>query len=359
MSIVDLARPDIRALKPYSSARLEASGGTVLLNANENPWDSLGGGINRYPDPQPPELIERLSFLYGVSPKHVLATRGSDEAIDLLVRAFCVAYEDAIIECPPCFGMYRIAAGIQGAKVIQVPLDVSDDFSLNLQGIIEQADKAKIVFLTSPNNPTGNTCGGDVVTALCERLKGKALVVVDEAYIEFSKSQSMARCVGEVDNLAVLRTLSKAYGLAGVRCGVLIGSETLVNLLRAIIPPYPLPTPTVTAALEALTDAGLNRAAQQVATIRELRSYLAESLRKQKGIKAVIEGEANFVLARVESVREVMDLTRDNGVLIRDVSHYPGLAGYVRISVGTQEEVETLLAITDTMPAAKVGEQHG
>lgn len=354
MSITELARPEIRALKPYSSARLEASGGTVLLNANENPWDSLGGGVNRYPDPQPPELIERLSFLYGVSPKHILATRGSDEAIDLLVRAFCIAYQDAIIECPPCFGMYRIAAGIQAAKVIPVPLDPDNHFSLDLPGIIEQADRAKIVFLTSPNNPTGNIYGGDEVTALCERLKGRALVVVDEAYIEFSKSQSMARCVGEVENLAVLRTLSKAYGLAGVRCGVLIGSESLVGLLRAIIPPYPLPTPTVTAALEALTDSGLKTAAQQVATIRDLRAYLAKGLQKQAGILNVIEGEANFVLARVDDVPGLIAATQRKGILIRDVSHYPGLTGYVRVSVGTREEIDALLAITKELAAQEL-----
>ncbi len=226
MSVLDLARPEIRALKPYSSARMEASGGSVLLNANESPWPAvMAGGIalNRYPDPQPDELIRALADLYGVAPARVLAGRGSDEAIDLLVRLFCRAGQDAVAICPPTFGMYAVSAAIQGAAIVEVPL--RGDFSLDADALLAHVDaNVKIVFLCSPNNPTGNLVPLATISHIVATLAGRAIVVVDEAYIEFAGTSSAATLLDRYDNLAVLRTLSKAHALAAARIGVAAGS---------------------------------------------------------------------------------------------------------------------------------------
>ncbi|HXD38115.1 MAG TPA: aminotransferase class I/II-fold pyridoxal phosphate-dependent enzyme, partial [Rhodanobacter sp.] len=254
MSVLDLARPDIRAMQPYSSARMEASGGKVFLNANESPWKSLGDdlGCNRYPDPQPAALIDTLAALYGVQRDQLLVGRGSDEAIDLLVRAFCRAGEDAILIQPPTFGMYAVCAHIQNAAVIEVAL--AADFALDVDAVLAAVTPAvKLVFICSPNNPTGQTVPRAAVERLVQALAGRAVLVVDEAYVEFAEADSVADLIGQYDNLAILRTLSKAWALAGARVGTLLAHADVIALLRRIMPPYPLPLPCVAAALAALS----------------------------------------------------------------------------------------------------------
>jgi len=216
--IQDLARPDIVALKPYEHASWEPT--LERLHANELPWrmlgDDSGAGLNRYPEPQPHELVSRLEELYGAAPKTLLVGRGSDEAIDLLVRAFCRAGQDSVVVCPPTFGMYAVSARIQGAKVVAVPLRAERGFALEEQELLDRGTAdVKLVFLCSPNNPTGNLLDEATVLRIAERLAGRALVVVDEAYLEFSSAPSLSRHVARLPNLAILRTLSKAYGLPG------------------------------------------------------------------------------------------------------------------------------------------------
>jgi len=217
MSVLDLARADIRAMQPYSSARMEASGGRILLNANESAWLPFGddgSGCNRYPDPQPAMLVDTLARLYGVKPEQLLVGRGSDEAIDLLVRAFCRAGQDAILIQPPTFGMYSVCARIQGAAVIEVPL--AQDFRLDVDAVLAAMTPAvKLVFVCTPNNPTGQAIAAAEVERLAQALVGRALLVIDEAYVEFADAPSLAALVDRHEHVAILRTLSKAWALAG------------------------------------------------------------------------------------------------------------------------------------------------
>jgi histidinol-phosphate aminotransferase len=262
MSIETLARPDIVAMRPYSSARKEAPGEGVLLNANEAPWSLLEGSdwearLNRYPEPQPAELVKRLAGLYGVPAEQVLVTRGSDEGIDLLTRVFCRAGQDAILQSPPTFGMYRIAAQAQGAGIVSVARSEADGFQLREQELIaalEADNRIRLVFLTSPNNPTGDVVDPLFLEQLLERARDRAVVVIDEAYAEFCRQSSAADLVSSYPNLVVLRTLSKAWAAAGLRCGVVLAQPGLLALLRRIIAPYPLPSPVTAMALRMLRD---------------------------------------------------------------------------------------------------------
>ena len=345
MSAVDLARPEIRALKPYSSARMEASGGSVLLNANESPWPAVMGGtgaLNRYPDPQPVELVRRLASLYGVEPEQVLVGRGSDEAIDLLVRAFCRAGRDAVVISPPTFGMYGVSAGIQDAGVIEVPLRA--DFSLDVDALHESAtDRVKLVFVCSPNNPTGNLVPLDAIAQLAAALTDRALVVVDEAYIEFAAAPSATALLTRHDNLVVLRTLSKAHALAAARVGTLLAHADIVELLRRILAAYPLPAPCVEAALAALTPPALAATRVRVAGLLEAREPLARALAALPGVLEVFPSSANFLLVRCSDALGVYRRLLAAGVVVRDVSHHAALADCLRITIGSDEDHRHLL----------------
>ncbi|HEX7374360.1 MAG TPA: aminotransferase class I/II-fold pyridoxal phosphate-dependent enzyme, partial [Steroidobacteraceae bacterium] len=245
-SVLSLARPDILQLQPYQHATWDPS--LERMHANEMPWRAQGdnsvAGLNRYPEPQPKALVERMALLYGVPAASVLVGRGSDEAIDLLVRAFCRAGEDSVVITPPTFGFYKVAAKIQGAQVVEVPL-LRPGFQLDTEAVIAAGRRAKIVFLCSPNNPTGNLLDEGAMLRVCRELAGTALVCIDEAYIEFAGRPSLAARLGEFPNLVLLRTLSKAYALAGARLGTLLASEEIVGLLKRIIPPYAIPASTV------------------------------------------------------------------------------------------------------------------
>lgn len=338
MSIVDLARPEIRALAPYSSARMEASGGAILLNANESPWAPLDGdGLNRYPDPQPRALVERLATLYGVDAAKVLVGRGSDEAIDLLVRAFCGAGRDAIVVSPPTFGMYAVAANIQGAAVIAAPL--GDDFALDTDALLAAVTPAvKLVFVCTPNNPTGNVVDLSTIERIAAALAGRALVVVDEAYAEFAGTASAATLLDRCDNIAVLRTLSKAYALAGARVGALVARAEVVALLRKIIAPYPLPQTSVDAALRATDADGVALTRRRVATLVAERERLRALLPSLPGVRGVLPSFANFLTVRFDNLRGVYGALLAAGIVVRDVGRYPGLAECLRISIGTPDE---------------------
>jgi histidinol-phosphate aminotransferase len=346
MSILDLARPEIRALKPYSSARMEASGGSVLLNANESPWPAVmigGAALNRYPDPQPQILIERLAALYAVAPAQVLVGRGSDEAIDLLVRAFCRAGRDAVLICPPTFGMYAVSAGIQGAAIVEVPL--RDDFSLDADALLARVDaNVKIVFLCSPNNPTGNLVPLGTIDVIAATLRDRALVVVDEAYIEFAGTASAATLLDRYDNLVVLRTLSKAHALAAARVGTLLAHAEVVALLRRILPAYPLPSPCVDAALAALTREALAATRVRAAGLVEARERLARAFAHSSELRGVLPSAANFIVVRCADADSLYQRLLAAGIVVRNVSRYPGMTGCLRISVGSPADHLRLLA---------------
>jgi histidinol-phosphate aminotransferase len=348
--VLALARPDILALQPYQHAKWEPS--LERMHANEMPWraqgDNTQAGLNRYPEPQPRALVERMARLYGVSPVRVLVGRGSDEAIDLLVRAFCRAGEDQVVITPPTFGFYKVAARIQGAGVIEVPL-AGDTFALDLPAVLEAGRHAKIVFLCSPNNPTGNLLDESAMLALCHALADHALVCVDEAYIEFASRASLTMRLDEFPNLVVLRTLSKAYALAGARLGTLIAGEDIVSLLRRIIPPYAIPASTVEQVL-ALTEAPQRAmAADRIRTLLDEREKAGRRLAAMHCVVRVHPSDANFLLVQFRDARVALQAGKDVGLLVRDFSTAPGLADCLRISIGTPEQNERLLAALECL----------
>ena len=344
--VTELARADIVALRVYEHAAWRPE--LQRLHANELPWDPSGRdareGLNRYPQPQPRALLERLAELYGVSPASVLLGRGSDEAIDLLCRAFCRAGMDAVLVCPPTFGMYSVSARIQGAAVIEVPLLAERGFALDEQQVLERCTaRTKLLFLCSPNNPTGNLLEEAAVLRLAAALAGRALVVLDEAYLEFSGRASLARRLAEFPNLAVLRTLSKAYGLAGARCGALLADPEVIALLRKIIPPYAIPRLTADAALARLAPGALATLQPQLATLLAERSRLQRELPALRAVRRVWPSDANFILAEFEDAGDALERAAAAGLLVRDARGYPGLGRALRISIGTPEQNTRLL----------------
>ncbi len=344
--ILQLARPDILSLQPYQHAAWEPS--LERMHANEMPWrangDSTAAGLNRYPEPQPAELIEHLAALYGVAPEQVLAGRGSDEGIDLLVRAFCRAGQDSVLICPPTFGMYKVSARIQGAGVVEVPLVKEHNFALDADAVLAAwREDIKIVFVCSPNNPTGGLADHAAIERLCERLANRALVVVDEAYIEFARTDSLVAWLGRFPNLVVLRTLSKAYALAGARCGALLAHPDIVSLLARVITPYSLPTQTIESVLR-FTDATHRADAQQrIDTLLRERDRLAEQLPQNPLVRRVWPSDANFLLVECVDADRVLRAAAAVGLIIRDPRSQLSLENCLRISVGSPEQNERLI----------------
>lgn len=347
MDPLTLARPEILRLAPYRSARREAAIAPVLLNANESPQARPGlCGLNRYPEPRPRALIAALAAHYGVRPECVLATRGSDEGIDLLLRAFCNAGRDAVLICPPTFGYYAVSAAVQGATVVEVPLR-RPGYGLDLAGIARALEErpVKLIFLCSPNNPTGTMLAEEDVEAVLGLASGRCLVVLDEAYIEFSDRVSHAWQLDRMPQLVVLRTLSKAHGLAGARVGALLADPRVVSLLERILAPYPLPAPSVAAALAALADRVWLE--QNLRYLRRAREALAAALAVRPGVLAILPSQANFIAFAVADPAAVYSRLAAGGVLVRDVSGQPGMDGFLRVSVGRPEENAAFLAALD------------
>lgn len=343
-----LARPDILTLQPYVHAVWDPS--YERLHANENPWRATGddsaAGLNRYPESPAIALHARLAELYGVNIDQVLAGRGSDEGIDLLIRSFCRAGQDSIIICPPTFGFYKVAAKVQGAGVVEVPLIRSaQGFALDHAKVLAAcAQNVKLIFLCSPGNPPGTALDASDMLALCRQLDGRALVVVDEAYIEFANRPSFANLVTQYPNLVVLRTLSKAYALAGARCGTVIADADIISLLARVIPPYAIPTSTVETVL-AVTDAiHRKQAEQRIALLLAERQRLTEQLKRSALIRHVFPSDANFLLVECIDADRVFNAAKSVGLIVRDQRSQPQCANCLRISVGAPEQNARLLS---------------
>lgn len=349
-SVLDLVRPDLRAFAGYSSARREKVTGHVWLNANESPWTSpadASGRLNRYPEPQPAALRDRLAALYGVAPERAMVTRGSDEGIDLLVRAFCRAGIDGVLIAPPCFGMYAVCARVQNAPLIEVPLiDEEDRFALDLtafEDLIAGGD-ARVVFVCSPANPTSQAVPRKDIIRLAKACAGRAVLVVDEAYAEFSTEKSVVDLIDAHPHLIVLRTLSKAHALAGARIGTVIADKDVIAVLRSLQAPYPVPAPSAKVALEALSDASLAEARARIATTLREREALRKALRSVPGVRAVYASEGNFLLARFDDADAAFERLLAAGVVVRDMRAMPQLDDALRISLGTPEENAAVVA---------------
>jgi histidinol-phosphate aminotransferase len=353
MSIEELARKNVRDLTPYQSARRLGGKGDVWLNANEFPtavsFDLSQQTLNRYPECQPKAVIENYAQYAGLKPEQVLVSRGADEGIELLIRAFCEPGQDAILFCPPTYGMYSVSAETFGVEYRTVP--ALENWQLDLQAIADKLDGVKVVYVCSPNNPTGQIINPQDFRVLLEMTRGKALVVADEAYIEFCPQATLTGWITEYPHLVVLRTLSKAFALAGLRCGFTLASEEVIALLMKVIAPYPLSTPVADIAAQALSPLGINAMRDRVAQILEERQYLITQLRDIACVEQVFDSETNYILVRLTASSAVFKSLWDQGIILRDQNKQPSLSGCLRITIGTRDESQRVI---DALRAEKV-----
>ncbi len=337
-----LLRENIRKLVPYSSARHEFSGeASIFLDANENSIGSPAGNkFNRYPDPMQHRIKEQISRIKGVPAKNIFIGHGSDECIDLLFRAFCNPGRDNVIVLPPTYGMYEVSAGINDVQLREVPLGT--DFQPDLDAIEEAIDpQTKIIWLCSPNNPTGNAMQHDIVEVILNNFEG--LVVIDEAYVNFSRHQSYIRELTEYPNLVVMQTLSKAWGMAALRLGMAFAGEPVIDVLNRVKPPYNISQASqdiVSAALEQTEK--VNEMTRRTVALRE---ELRPALKAMPGVQHVYQSDANFLLVKMDRPKEMYSALVAAGIVVRDRSSSPLTAGCLRITVGTEAENAALLEV--------------
>jgi histidinol-phosphate aminotransferase len=335
-----LVRQNIARLKPYSSARNEFAGSArIQLDANENSLGSpTGEAYNRYPDPYQNELKSRISAIENIPADSIFIGNGSDEAIDLLFRVFCEPRVDNCIVCPPTYGMYEVSAGINDVEVRRAPLKTG--FELDAGRVIAEADeRTKLVFICSPNNPTGNSMDLGAIAYIAESLD--SVVVVDEAYVHFSSQSSMVREIRSRPNLVILRTFSKAWGLAGLRLGTAIAAPRIVALLNKVKPPYNISAAAQRLAIEAIENEAAVRS--MIEEILVLREVLRSGLSRLSIVEKIFPSDSNFLLVRVPEPKAVYGFLADRGIVVRDRSRVELCEGCLRITVGTREENSELL----------------
>uniref|UniRef100_UPI0040483388 histidinol-phosphate transaminase n=1 Tax=Algoriphagus sp. TaxID=1872435 RepID=UPI0040483388 len=340
IDIASLLRPHLRQLQPYTSARDEYSGSEgVFLDANENPFgSSTSQDFNRYPDPYQTALKQEIAKIKGANPAQIFLGNGSDEAIDLLFRAFCNPGQDNVILLPPTYGMYGVSAAINGVEVRNVPL--TPDFQLQPEKILSAVNAhSKILFLCSPNNPSGNAVKREDILFLLENFPG--IVVVDEAYIDFSEGASLLTVLDRHPNLLVMQTLSKAWGLASLRLGMAFASPELIRVLNQIKPPYNISGLTQETVLSALQNKG--KVAEFIQLILEERKFLQKELERLPYILRVHNSDANFLLVQFEHPNQVYEDLVKEKIIVRNRSSVLHCAGCLRITVGTREESIALL----------------
>lgn len=341
MTISQLSRKNVQALTPYQSARRLGGSGDVWLNANEyalSPnFDLINRTFNRYPEPQPQAVIEGYAAYAGVAPENVLVSRGGDESIELIIRAFC-EQNDSVLYCPPTYGMYGVSAETCGIALKTVPLTA--DFQLNLPEIEKNLDGVKVIFVCSPNNPTGTLVNRADLLELLAMTAGKAIVVVDEAYIDFCPQATMVAELKNYPHLAIIRTLSKAFALAGLRCGFTLADAELIGVLQKVIAPYPLPVPVADIAAQALQPQGIANVTQRVEEVLQLRASLQQQLETLPIVEKVFAGEGNYVLVKFQDGSKVFKALWDQGIILRDQHKALGLQNCIRITVGTKAELE-------------------
>ncbi|MEL7595721.1 histidinol-phosphate transaminase [Aeromonas veronii] len=353
MSIANLARRVVRALTPYQSARRIGGKGHVWLNANEAPqaypFTIEASRLNRYPECQPAEVVNGYAAYAGVNPDQVLVSRGADEAIELLIRTFCEAGEDQILICPPTYGMYAISAETCGVGIVEQPLTTSRQ--PDWPAIADRLSDVKLVFLCSPNNPTGDLVGRDGLIALLEKARDRAIVVVDEAYIEFCPEASVVDLLARFPNLVVTRTLSKAFALAGIRCGFTLASPEVIAMLAKVIAPYPIPEPIAQIATQALSPMGLELMRERVMELNKQKAAFKAELTTLACVKEVFEDKGNFVLVRFVDGAAVFAAMKAAGIILRDFSTKPGLDNSIRVTIGYQGEMDAVLAVLRDLPS--------
>ena len=335
-SLNELLRPNIRDLKPYSSARNEYSGeAAVFMDANENPFNDP---YNRYPDPHQRNLKKKIGEIKNIAPENIFLGNGSDEAIDLTIRAFCRPGIDNMVSITPTYGMYKVAADINNVEVRKVLL--TQDFGLDTEGLLNSADEnSKLLFLCSPNNPTGNCFRAEAVRQLLENFPG--IVVIDEAYIDFAPEKSWLPELEKYPNLIILQTFSKAWGMAGIRLGMAFASSSIINVFSKVKYPYNVNTLTQKKALDLLSEN--NRMQGWVKSLLEEREKLVRELQKLPFITKIYPSDANFILLRTDDPKKIYNFLVDKNIIIRDRSGVALCEGCLRITVGTPEENGALL----------------
>lgn len=358
-SINSILRENIKRLSPYSSARDEFKGeAEVFLDANENSYGSplsafdyaqsdnsipASAGYNRYPDPLQIEVKEKLSQIKGVPAGNIFLGNGSDEVIDLLYRAFCNPGVDNVILVPPTYGMYEVSANINDVEVRKVSLTA--EFQLNVEAISEAVDeRTKLIFICSPNNPTGNSMDREDVEMILNNFNG--IVVVDEAYVNYSRQRSFISELTEYPNLVVMQTLSKAWGMAGARIGMAFASDDIIGVLNKIKPPYNVGSPAQQLALEALEN--IDKVNEWIKTTVQERGKLIAALGRISFVKKIYPSDANFVLVKMEDASGVYSYLAEKGIVVRDRSRVEMCEGCLRITVGTPEENINLIAALAT-----------
>ncbi len=335
-----ILRDNIKKLIPYSSARDEFKGeAKIFLDANENSFGSpLTKWYNRYPDPLQLKVKEKLSEIKGIPATNIFLGNGSDECIDILIRAFCEPGIDNILLCPPTYGMYEVSANINNVAIKKIPL--TPGFQLNLPAIEEAIDdNTKLIFLCSPNNPTGNSLEREDIEAILNNYFG--IVVIDEAYINFSRYRSFTQELNEYPNLVVMQTLSKAWGLAALRVGISFASEEIIQVMNKIKPPYNINQASQELALQALGE--LEQVNDMIVEIVSERKRLEQQLQQLKLVQLVHPSDANFLLVKVSDARGIYEYLLDKAIVVRDRSRVDLCEGCLRITVGTAAENEVLL----------------
>jgi histidinol-phosphate aminotransferase len=344
MNLNKLIRPAVKAMKSYSSARDEFESqdkDLVFLDANENPFPN---GLNRYPDPQQMQLKNKLAALKGLRPSQILCGNGSDEVLDLIFRAFCEPNEDGIITLTPTYGMYAVLANLNGIQ--QQCVSLTADFQIDVPAVLNAIrPNSKLLFICSPNNPSGNVMSRTAIKEILKAFKG--LVVIDEAYIDFTDTESWLEDLSEHPNLVVTQTLSKAYGLAGIRLGICYASEEIIAVLNKIKPPYNINSLTQKAAISAISQRENTK--KQLKTILDQRTELIREFKKIAWIEKLYPTDANFILIRVDNANLRYEQLKNKGIIVRNRTREDGCTNCLRITVGTAEENKRLINTLNTL----------
>lgn len=340
----NLVRQSIKTLKPYASARDEYKGTStdmIFLDANENPFDSK---YNRYPDPKQDAVKRILSQQKGVSKANILLGNGSDEVLDLIFRAFCNPNIDNVITLPPTYGMYEVLANINAVDILKIQL--TEGFQPNVEQILEaQNNNSKLLFLCSPNNPTANSLASGRVEQLIKKFRG--IVVIDEAYIDFSSEASWLSRLEEFPNVIITQTLSKAYGMAGIRLGICYASEEIISVLNKIKPPYNINSLSQEKAIEQLLKASVLE--HQIIAIKYQREVLELALKEFHFVKKIYPSDANFILIKVDDANLRYNQLIDKGIVVRNRTSQPLCKNCLRITVGTKQENQKLITVLKTL----------
>ena len=344
MNIENLIRENIKSLQPYSSARDEfkdASLDMVFMDANENPFNS---GLNRYPDPQQNLVKEELSKIKAVQKEQILLGNGSDEVLDLIFRVFCEPKQDTVIALPPTYGMYKVLAGTNNVSLLNIPL--LENFQPDVDKILSvQNSKTKLLFLCSPNNPTANSFEAERIEKLIREFRG--IVVIDEAYIDFSKNESWLSRLNEFSNLIITQTLSKAYGLAGIRLGICYSSEEIISVLNKIKPPYNVNQLTQDVALKTLRN--VKKTNTEIKLLLDEREELISSLKNVELVDRVYPSDANFLLVKVDNANQRYNQLVEKGIVVRNRSNQILCENCLRLTIGTKQENEKLINTLKTL----------